>query len=506
VRDASTLPVLLVDDDAQVLRSASLVLRAAGVARVITVEDGRAVLPLLAQEEVGVIVLDLTMPQISGREILEQVAGNHPDVPVVLMTATNDLEIAVQCMQVGAADYLVKPVEESRLVASVRRALELRDLQAEVLSLKERVLTDCPFPREAFAEIVTQSKEMLAVFRYIEAIAPSPRPALVTGETGTGKELVARALHRLSGRSGELVALNVAGMDDTLFSDGLFGHTRGAFTGADRPRDGLISSTAEGTLFLDEIGDLPVPSQVKLLRLLQDGTYYPLGADRPRQSRARIVCATNCDVVQAVGAGRFRKDLYYRLRTHHLNLPPLRTRTGDLALLVNHFVEKAARALGKEPPTVPLALYQLLNTYRFPGNVRELEALVFDAVARHQGTVLSLLSFKSAIFARPELAAAEAAGEAPEAPPAPPLAWFPHQLPTLKEAEDALIAEALGRADGNQGVAAGLLGISRQALNKRLSRRAQPEGSAGSARGRSDDDQTGRPRADLDGVSGHPDP
>jgi two-component system, NtrC family, nitrogen regulation response regulator GlnG len=466
----SALPVLLVDDNPQVLHGASIVLRASGMAHVITVEDSRAVMPLLAEQEVGVLVLDLTMPHIAGQALLEQVAGDYPDVPVILMTATNDLEIAVQCMQTGASDYLVKPVEESRLVSSVKRALELRTWRAEVLSLKERLLTETPHQREAFAEIITQSKAMFAIFRYLEAIAPSPQPVLITGETGTGKELVARALHRLSARQGELVAVNVAGLDDTMFSDTLFGHTRGAFTGADQTRDGLLTSTAEGTLFLDEIGDLSVASQVKLLRLLQDGTFYPLGADRPRQSRARIVCATNADVAQRVSAGTFRKDLYYRLRTHHLHLPPLRARRGDLPLLVHHFLDKAARALAKAVPTEPLALYQLLNTYSFPGNMRELEALVFDAVARHQGTILSLQSFKEAIADTPRLAATEP----PEGPPTALTAWFPEQLPTLKAVEEALLTEALSRADGNQGVAAVLLGLSRQALNKRLRRRQPP--------------------------------
>jgi two-component system nitrogen regulation response regulator GlnG len=474
MKHVSALPVLLVDDDPQVLHSASIVLRTSGVAHVITVDDSRAVMPLLAEQGVGVLVLDLTMPHISGHTLLEQVTGDYPDIPVILLTATNDLETAVQCMQTGAIDYLVKPVEENRLVSSVKRALESRLLRAEVLSLKERLLTDTPHQREAFAEIITQSKAMFAIFRYIEAIAPSPQPVLITGETGTGKELVARALHRLSARPGELVAVNVAGLDDTMFSDTLFGHTRGAFTGADRARDGLITSTAEGTLFLDEIGDLSVASQVKLLRLLQDGTFYPLGADRPRQSRARIVCATNCDVAQGVSAGTFRKDLYYRLRTHHLHLPPLRARTGDLPLLVNHFVGKAAGVLGKAAPTVPLALYQLLKTYSFPGNVRELEALVFDAVTRHQGTVLSLQSFKEAMAGKPPLAATEQV----EDPASALIAGFPEQLPTLKEVEEALLTEALSRADGNQGVAAVLLGISRQALNKRLRRHRPPESPA----------------------------
>ena len=187
-------------------------------------------------------------------------------------------------MQGGAIDYLVKPVEKNRFVSSVTRALEIRNLREEVLSLKEHLLTEKLDQRDAFVPIVTQSKAMHAIFRYVEAIAVSRQPVLITGETGTGKELLARSVHTVSRGQGELVAVNVAGLDDTMFSDTLFGHTKGAFTGADQARSGLITQAADGTLFLDEIGDLAIPSQVKLLRLLQEGTYYPLGADNPRQS------------------------------------------------------------------------------------------------------------------------------------------------------------------------------------------------------------------------------
>jgi DNA-binding NtrC family response regulator len=318
--------------------------------------------------------------------------------------------------------------------------------------------------------MVTQNPTMQALFRYVEAIARSPQPVLITGETGTGKELMARAVHRLAAPRGDFVAVNVAGLDDQVFSDTLFGHTRGAFTGADRPREGLITRAEEGTLFLDEIGDLAAVSQVKLLRLLQEGTYYPLGADRPRQSRARVVVATNRDVVQDVHAGRFRKDLYYRLRAHHVQIPPLRARRDDLPLLVTHYLTKAATAFCKPVPTAPLPLYQLLNTYAFPGNVRELEAMVFDAVARHQGGSLALQAFKEAMEAGRRLLAGEQ-GSTPVLPSQG--VWDADALPTLQEAENALIAAALRHAAGNQGVAAGLLGVSRQALNKRL-RRRQP--------------------------------
>jgi two-component system, NtrC family, nitrogen regulation response regulator GlnG len=463
------LPILLVDDEPQLLHSAGIALRSAGIPEIIAVDDSRAVMTVMTEREVAAVVLDLTMPHVTGQALLEHLTTAHPDVPVIVMTATNDVGTAVQCMQAGAVDYLVKPVDQSRLVSSVKNAMETRALRAELLSLKERLLTETPHQRETFAEIITQAPSLFAVFRYLEAVASSPQPVLITGETGTGKELMARALHRLSGRPGDLVAVNVAGLDDTMFSDTLFGHTRGAFTGADRPREGLIASAAGGTIFLDEIGDLAVASQVKLLRLLQDGRFYPLGADIPRQSRARVVVATNTDVVQAVGAGRFRKDLYYRLRTHHVHLPPLRSRPGDIALLVDHFVQKAAGQLGRTVPTVPLALHQLLKSYGFPGNVRELEGLIFDAVARHQGVVLSLASFKAAIFTEsPSPGTAEEldGGEA-----TPRVGSWLDPLPTLREAQEHLIDEALRRADGNQGVAAGLLGVSRQALHKRLNRR-----------------------------------
>jgi two-component system, NtrC family, nitrogen regulation response regulator GlnG len=458
-------PILVVDDEPQLLHSVSVALRSAGFPEVITLEDAKNVAPLLRDQPVGAILLDLSMPEVPGRELLARVTSDHPEVPVIVLTATNDLDTAVACMQSGAKDYLVKPVDAGRLVAALKQVIEVRSLESELLSLKARVLDDTPHEHTAFADIITRDRAMFAIFRYLEAIAPSPQPVLITGETGTGKEHVARALHRLSGRPGELVTVNTAGLDDTLFTDTLFGHTRGAFTGADRTREGLISVAGDGTLFLDEIGDLAMASQVKLLRLLQDGGYYALGADRPRQSRARIIVATNRDVARAVAHGTFRNDLYYRLRIHHFALPPLRARYDDLPLLVTHFVDRAAHTLSKPVPTIPAALYTLLRTHPFPGNVRELEAMVFDAVARQKGSMLGLQRFKDAIGATSLLV------DTPGGVPTPMAEMLRDRLPTLDQAADTLVAEALRRAEGNQGIAARLLGLSRQALNKRLARR-----------------------------------
>jgi DNA-binding NtrC family response regulator len=304
---------------------------------------------------------------------------------------------------------------------------------------------------------------MMTLFRYTEAIAPSPQPVLITGESGTGKELFAKALHGLSGRSGKLVTVNVAGLDDSLFSDTLFGHAPGAYTSAERKREGLVSAAALGTLFLDEIGDLSVASQIKLLRLLQDGTYYANGSDVVQRSKARIIVATNSHVARDTESGKFRKDLYFRLRTHQIEIPPLRSRSGDIGMLLAHFVQRAANSLGKPCPLIPRKIAGILKTYQWPGNVRELEGMCFDAVARLEGNTLSIEQF------RLEGAMPGVDAVAPGADQ--DFVRTLDRLPTLELAVDSLVTEALHRASGNQTIAAEMLGISRQALNKRLTRR-----------------------------------
>ena len=319
--------------------------------------------------------------------------------------------------------------------------------------------------------IVSNSKIMHLIFLRVQAIAASRQPVLVTGETGTGKELLAHLVHRVSKVQGQLVAVNAAGLDDTMFSDCLFGHEKGAFTGAYQLRGGLLEQAADGTLFLDEVGELSTPSQVKLLRLLQDGTYYPLGADRPGRSRARVIVATNVNIEQSVKGGAFREDLYYRLRVHHLHIPPLRERQKDLWPLMRHFAEHAARKLCKHTPTLTQELYCLLKSHTFPGNVRELQSMIFDAVAQHQGSVLSLNTFRPIVCNQyDDTIDGPRVGATPENPFSFLLSLLPHPLPTLTEAKLALVTEAMNRAKNIQGVAAGMLGLRRETLNKYLSR------------------------------------
>ncbi len=459
-------PIVLVDDEPMILLSFGTILRQAGINNFRTVEDSREVMQILEIQPVSAIVLDLTMPRISGIELLEKINEGYPEILVIVVTATDDIETAVACMKSGAFDYLVKPVEINRFVSSIRKALDISSLMSEVSSLKQYLLTDSLEHESAFSPIVTESKKMRSLFQYAEAISQSQQPVLITGETGTGKELFARAIHDVGCRNGVFVALNISGLDDTMFSDTLFGHKKGAFTGADTFREGLIAQASGGTLFLDEIGDLSEISQVKLLRLLQEKQYLPLGSDIPKHSDARIVVATNQDMQHLVLNGRFRKDLYFRLRAHQIHLPPLRERLEDIPELLDHFINDAAKSLKKSPPSYPRELITLLSTYQFPGNVRELEAMIYDAVARQRIGKLSMDSFKEIIQNDHALhpIAFPADDEA-----ATLLSKLFGRFPSLREAEEHLITEALRLSHDNQGIAASLLGITRQALNKRIS-------------------------------------
>jgi len=369
-------------------------------------------------------------------------------------------------MKSGAFDYIVKPVDNTRLITSIRRGLDLREIRNENVRLKEYLLEDKLEKPDVFENIITQSPVMRSIFKYIEAIANTPLPVLITGETGVGKELVAKSIHDASGRKGEIVVVNVAGVDDHLFSDTLFGHKKGAFTGAENDRNGMVHLAENGTLFLDEIGDLSIESQVKLLRLLQERSYYPLGSDLAKLTNARVIVATNRNLESMIEKANFRQDLFYRLNTHHVHIPSLKERKQDIPLLVNRFLEKAASTLNKKKPTPPKELFTLLSTYHFPGNIRELEGLIFDAVSLHKSGVLSIDIFRQKLFGEGLL---NHIGPK-EATSHKNLVTFKDELPTIKEAEEELINEALKRADGNQTIAAQLLGISRNALNNRLRR------------------------------------
>ena len=456
--------ILLVDDEPAWLKSFALTLKScAGINNVATCPDSREVMGLLDQGDIGLVLLDLTMPHLSGEALLQQIGEGHPEIMTIIVSGMNQLEPAVRCMKLGAFDYIVKTDEEDRLVGGVLRAIGILELRQEFRTMSDRILSRELKHPEAFSHIVTRDRAMRDIFNYVEAVAPSRQPLLITGESGVGKEYIAQAVHALSRCNGPLVAVNVAGLDDTVFADTLFGHVRGAYTGADQARPGMIERAGNGTLFLDEIGDLSIASQVKLLRLLQEGEYFPLGSDRPKRLKARVIVATHQDLAQKQAAGTFRRDLYYRLCIHLVQVPPLRERKGDLPLLLDHFLEESARALGKKKPTPPRELADLLATYAFPGNIRELKAMIYNAVSIHRDRVLSMETFLKTIGKTGDKPAVSAL-KTPERNLYSEL----ERLPTFGEAAELLVEEAMCRANGNQTIAARLLGISQPALSKRL--------------------------------------
>jgi DNA-binding NtrC family response regulator len=457
-------PILVVDDEQSILLSVDTTLQLAGINNVLTCSDSRQVMPIVKQRTPSVILLDLNMPHVDGEAILDQVTGDHPDIPIIIITGRIDTDTAVECMKSGAFDYIVKPVEENRLLASVKKALQFRELHQENQALNEKLREGKLKHPEAFAEMITNSPKMMLLFNYAESIASTSQPVLIRGETGTGKELMAKAIHQLSGNPGKFIATNVAGLDDNVFSDTLFGHVKGAFTGADTDRSGLIEKAADGTLFLDEIGDLSTSSQIKLLRLLQEKEYMPLGLDSNRKSNARIIASTHVDLWELQQKELFRQDLHYRLRTHRIVIPPLRDRKEDLPSLLDHFIDSASKALNRRKPRIPQELITLLENYNYPGNVRELQAMVFDGIAQNDSPTLPLHTFREHIVRARQ--AENKHNSEPEKEGIP--ITFSDPLPTIKQATQMLIEQAMLRSGNNQSTAAAMLGISQQALSKRL--------------------------------------
>ncbi len=464
-----TNPILIVDDEVHALKSFELALRSSGFNHIISCSESPNVYGILENETIELMLLDLMMPDLSGEEILTKVAESFPEIPVIMVTGINEVETAVRCMQSGAFDYVLKPVLKDNLIPSVQRAIEMRSLRRENTKLARYFFSDDLEQPQVFEKIITQNRKMKAVFQYCEAIAGGSYPVLISGETGTGKELIAEALHALSGRDGAFVAVNAAGLDDNMFSDTLFGHVKGAFTHAARLRAGQIEHAVNGTLFLDEIGDLSLNSQVKLLRVLDKQEYFPLGSDLAKPANARFLFATHKELSERVKEGCFRDDLLYRLRTHLIHMPPLRERMDDIPLLLDHFIDTAAKEFRKKSPSYHPGLIDLLQSYHFPGNVRELRAMVFDAVGRHKSKMLSADTFRNAI--QDDVRVKKSAFPSPSKPETHWLSQL-ERIPTLKEATDGLIREALRRSGNNQRVAALALGITPQALNQRLKRQS----------------------------------
>lgn len=444
--------IFIIDDESEILMAVETTLKMEGIDNIITVQDSREVFEKLETFPPCMLILDLNMPHINGEKILEYMSKNMPDIPVIILTGSIDVDTAVRCMKNGALDYVVKPVEEDRLMAAIRNAGAY--FEANHPDSPPESDMDAALKSQMFEQIITRHEGMHKVFQYMRAIAPSAQPVLILGETGVGKELIARSVHALSNLSGPLVTVNVAGLDETVFSDTLFGHRKGAFTGADSHRNGLIEQAENGTLFMDEIGDLGLTAQVKLLRLLQEKEYLPLGSDTIQISNTRIIASTNQNLWDLEKKGKFRKDLIYRLSTHTIQVPPLRERSCDLPLLISQFVHHAAEELYKPIPKISDHLIRELETYPFEGNIRELRSMVFDAMSRYTSGELTPDLFSS-LSRDLKPGGMHKSDENTK-------------LPTLKQASDHLVLKAMEAAGQNQSAAAKILGISQQALSKRL--------------------------------------
>jgi two-component system response regulator AtoC len=441
--------VLIADDDDALRESLELVLSAEGY-EVVSARDGAAALALLEAQPVDVVLCDLRMPGMDGLELLPQLVRRLPGVPVLLMSAYGSADLAVEAMRRGAYDYLAKPFQPSEVLLTLRKAREREKLRRTNQMLQREV-------QRAVGErpIVAASPAMIQVLEIVERAAEFKATVLLQGESGSGKEVLARAIHAQSPRRDEaFVAINCAAIPEALLESELFGHAKGAFTGADRSRRGLFAEADGGTLFLDEIGELPLPLQAKLLRVLQEEEVRPVGEAKPRRVDVRVIAATARDLELEVSGGRFREDLFYRLDVVRVKVPPLRERREDIPLLVDHFLGRTRGSLGKAVRSIDDDALERLVDYAWPGNVRELENVLERAAILCRGERLAVADLP------PNLTAAPAERRS---------AYRDLSLRRARRALEArLIGEALEATGGNRTHAARLLGISHRALLYKL--------------------------------------
>ena len=408
--------------------------------------DGVAALRDLERFDPDLVITDVRMPGMTGIELLGHLKRLRPDVDVIVMTAHEDMATAIAAMKAGAYDYLVKPLDLDHIDLVVTRCIGDRLVRKRAA----RLTADAAEPY-GLDQLVGRDSAMIAIFKLIGQIADAPTPVLIRGETGTGKELVAKALHFNSARAGEpFVAVNCAAIPEPLLESELFGHVRGAFTGANADRRGRFETAGRGTLFLDEIGETSPAFQAKLLRVIEAREFDPVGGERTRRTEARVVAATNRDLAARVAEGAFREDLYYRLRVVEIELPPLRRRLGDLPALARHFIDRSARALGAAGITISAGALAHLGGHHWPGNVRELENVLNRAILLARGGVITEEHL--------------ALGAARIAEPAEP------GDDTLATAVRAQVERVLRATGGNKRQACVRLGVSRPTLDRLIAR------------------------------------
>ena len=435
-----TRRVLVVDDDPSVLASVADALADDGIT-VTVADDGSRALALLERANPGIVLSDVRMPDIDGLSLLRMIKARHPQTDVVMMTAFDDMATVVSSMRGGAVEFLVKPLDLHQLRATIRRVFEDRRSRSRAAAQPAAQSFDA-------GGLIGRAPQMIAVYKLIGQAAGTRATVLIRGESGTGKELAAQAIHANSANAAEpFVPVNCAALPSTLLESELFGHARGAFTGAVAARRGRFSLAGSGTIFLDEIGDTSLEFQSKLLRVLQSREFQPVGAEHTERTDARIVAATHRDLESMVAERTFREDLYYRLRVVEILLPPLRERAEDIPLLVTHMIHKAAAALGTPAPILSDAARAPLSEYAWPGNVRELENCVMRAVVLAAGSVVRPAHWAMASPSRRETVDDTA-------------------VRPLHELERKQVTRALEFTRGHKAQAAELLGVSRPRLNR----------------------------------------
>ncbi len=442
--------VLIADDDQDMceLMEADLTRRGLDVSWHTSAADAFEAIKV---DTYDVVLTDLRMPGMDGIDLCTRISENHPDVPVVVMTAFGNLDSAVAAIRAGAYDFVTKPVEMEMLALTLQRAIEHRSLQEKVKRLSEAVQDV-----GRFEEILGNSPAMKDMYGRLSRIADSETSVLIRGESGTGKELVARALHRRSRRKDKpFVALNCAALPDNLLESELFGHTRGAFTDAAQARKGLIFEADGGTLFFDEIGDMPSALQSKLLRALEERRVRPVGANKEEPFDVRVVCATNRDLETAVEEGRFREDLYFRINVIQINLPPLRARGSDVLLLAQHYIEQFAEGSGKSVTGMSRAVAEKLTDYAWPGNVRELRNAIEHAVALTGFEELIVEDLPQRIRAYKSSQIILGSQD-------------PAELVSMEEVERRYISHVMKAVGENKTTAARILGMDRKTLYRKL--------------------------------------
>jgi two-component system nitrogen regulation response regulator GlnG len=452
-------PVWVIDDDRSIRWVFEKALAREGIPFQTFAQANDALDELAAAGAPQVLVSDIRMPGTTGLELLQSVKQRFPNVPVIIMTAYSDLESAVAAFQGGAFEYLPKPFDVDQAVELIRRALE----ESAREDKKEETLAVSP-------EILGQAQSMQEVFRAVGRLSQSGATVLITGESGTGKELVARALHRHSPRSDKpFIAINTAAMPKDLLESELFGHERGAFTGAQSMRRGRFEQAEEGTLFLDEIGDMPAELQTRLLRVLSDETYYRVGGHQPIHANVRVIAATNQELEARVRAGLFREDLYHRLNVIRLRLPSLRERREDIPLLTRHFLAKSAHQLGTEPKRLSEAAMAYLSAQDLPGNVRQLENVCHWLTVMSPTQIVEISDFPADLReTRPALAADWLAALAQEADRRLARGDTNIMDDLSRSFERTLIAKTLVHTGGRRIEAAGLLGIGRNTITRKI--------------------------------------